>query len=145
MSRLRWLLLLLLLPATVAPAELHPEFFIRPCAGYQIRLTGLASYYLLEGRVQANGRRHRGHRLTAAHRHYDFGDTLVVTRLDNGRSVVVVCTDRLGKNDPQDRIVDLSRRAAKELGMLREGVTPVSITAKKRDSDILRRLKGDGF
>ena len=132
MSRLRWLLFLL--PATVAPAELHPEFFVRPCATYGIRLTGLASYYLLEGRRQANGYRHRGHLFTAAHRSYDFGDTLVVTRVDNGRSVTVVCTDRFGKNDPKDRIVDLSRAAAKKLGMLREGVTPVTVTRRRNYS-----------
>lgn len=127
-AKARWLLLLL--PATVGPAELHPEFFIRPCATYDIRLTGLASYYLLEGLMQANGERHRGRQFTAAHRFYDFGDTLVVTRVDNGKSVLVVVEDRFGKNDPKDRVVDLSRAAAKKLGILREGITPVTVTRK---------------
>ena len=64
-------------------------------------------------------------KLTAAHRTMPFGTRLRVTNVENGRSVVVRVNDR----GPwaNDRVLDLSRAAAKALGMIGDGVTKVEI------------------
>ena len=65
--------------------------------------------------------------MTAAHPDLPFGTEVVVTRPDTGREVTVVINDR----GPfvKGRIIDLSKRAARELGILNRGVAPVIITA----------------
>lgn len=67
----------------------------------------------------------RSNRLTAAHRTLPFGTRVRVTNKRNGRSVVVRINDR----GPfiRCRIIDVSRGAARRLGMIRAGVVPVSI------------------
>jgi rare lipoprotein A len=92
------------------------------------RQAGLATYYAssLAGRRTANGERYDPSLFTAAHRHLPFG-TMVEVRRSDGRTVVVRINDRgpYGAN----RIIDLSRRAAEELGIIREGKTMVEIRA----------------
>lgn len=64
--------------------------------------------------------------LTAAHRSLPFGSKVLVTCPSTGRSVVVRVNDR-GPFRRQ-RIIDLSRAAARELGILSRGVAPVVLT-----------------
>ncbi|MGQ7959285.1 septal ring lytic transglycosylase RlpA family protein [Pseudomonas sp. SP16.1] len=89
--------------------------------------TGKASYYgdRHHGRKTASGERFDQHALTAAHRSLPFGSRVKVTNLNNGRSVVVRINDR----GPfvRGRVIDLSRRAAQQLDMLRAGVVPVRL------------------
>jgi rare lipoprotein A len=82
------------------------------------RDTGYASYYAakFEGRKTANGERYRKKELTAAHRTLPFGTLLKVTNPQNGKWVVVRVNDR-GPHH-RKRIIDLSYRAAKHLGMV---------------------------
>jgi rare lipoprotein A len=84
-------------------------------------IVGSASYYAakFEGRLTANGERYRGSELTAAHRTLPFGTKVRVTNPRNGRSVVVRINDR-GPFHPR-RVLDVSRTAAVELGILRRG------------------------
>lgn len=88
---------------------------------------GKASYYhpSLEGRPTANGEPYRSTELTAAHRTLPFGTVVRVVNLTNGRSVVVRINDR----GPfvQRRVIDLSKSAARELQMVRQGVAPVKL------------------
>jgi len=88
---------------------------------------GEASYYAsaLQGRRTASGARFDNSAMTCAHRTLPFGTRLRVTHLRTGRSVVVRVNDR----GPfvRGRVVDLSRAAARELGMLREGHAPVRL------------------
>ncbi|HEV8240099.1 MAG TPA: septal ring lytic transglycosylase RlpA family protein [Thermoanaerobaculia bacterium] len=95
--------------------------------------TGEASYYApgFEGRSTASGELYRAAKYTAAHRSLPFGTLLRVTNVRNGRSVVVRVNDR-GPFHPR-RIVDLSRAAAAELGLVRRGRGQVRI-------DVLERL-----
>jgi len=88
---------------------------------------GKASYYArrFHGRKTASGVRYNMNAMTCAHRSLPFGTLLKVTNKKNGRKVVVVVNDR-GPWIP-DRVVDLSLAAAKELGMVRAGVVPVSV------------------
>ena len=88
---------------------------------------GMASYYAQEfhGRETASGRTYRSDGMTAAHRTLPFGTKVLVTNLENGKSVVVTVTDRGPYR--RERIVDLSKRAAKELGIVRQGVARVRL------------------
>lgn len=89
---------------------------------------GSASYYsdAFAGRRTASGGVYEPHGMTAAHRSLPFGTVLRVVRSDGGRSVYVRVTDR-GPYGPRGRIVDLSRAAAEELGMLKAGVVKVKL------------------
>ena len=95
--------------------------------GWTGRQAGLASWYgpELYGRHTASGTVHTGAALTAAHRSLPFGTRVRVTNLNNGRAVVVVVDDC----GPfvRGRVIDLSRAAARRLGMVRDGVVPVRI------------------
>lgn len=90
-------------------------------------LTGVASYYgaKFHGRKTANGETFDMYGLSAAHRLLPFGTRLKVTNLANGKSVVVKVNDRGPFVD--DRILDLSYGAAKELDMLGTGLASVQI------------------
>jgi rare lipoprotein A len=88
---------------------------------------GFASYYArsLEGMRTASGERHRADEMTAAHRTLPFGTRVRVTNLANDRHVIVVVNDR-GPH-VKGRIIDLSRRAARQLGFLERGLAKVRL------------------
>ncbi|MGH7884408.1 MAG: septal ring lytic transglycosylase RlpA family protein [Thermodesulfobacteriota bacterium] len=89
--------------------------------------SGFASWYgkKLHGEKTASGKDFDMHSFTAAHRTLPFGTIVNVTNLNNGRVVKVVITDRGPFS--KKRIIDLSRAAAVELGLLRKGVGKVKI------------------
>ena len=93
--------------------------------------TGEASYYASKFHLRrtASGERYDETALVAAHRTLPFGTRVRVTNLRNGRSVIVRVIDRGPFASPgkMPRIIDLSRRAAEELGFIREGVAPVRL------------------
>lgn len=91
-------------------------------------LKGKASYYSdsLAGRSTANGEPYDPKKLTAAHLELPFGTMVRVTRVDNGKQVVVRINDR-GPYGGRGRIIDLSRRAAERLDMIRAGVVDVEV------------------
>ncbi len=75
----------------------------------------------------ASSRPWAGNELIAAHRTLPLGSKVRVVNLANERSVVVEIRDR----GPylQGRIIDVSRRAAKELGLLETGIAKVRLEA----------------
>jgi rare lipoprotein A len=87
--------------------------------------TGRASWYQLAS-ATASGERMSEAEMTAAHRTLPLGSYARVENLANGRVVIVRINDRgpFAKN----RIIDLSKAAAKELGMIRAGVARVRVT-----------------
>lgn len=89
--------------------------------------TGKASYYALRftGRKTASGEKMHHDSLTCAHRTFPFGTMLKVTNPANGKSVIVRVTDR----GPyvKGRIIDLSARAAREIGIIAQGIAPVIV------------------
>jgi rare lipoprotein A len=89
-------------------------------------LQGEASYYSdgLAGHPTASGELYRPLGLTAAHRKLPLGTVLRVTSRDGARVVYVRVNDR-GPYGSKRRILDLSRAAAEQLGMLRAGVLEV--------------------
>ena len=94
----------------------------------QAQNKGKASYYgnKFHGRRTSDGSRYHKDSLTCAHRTLPFGTLLKVRNQKNGREVVVKVTDR-GPFGP-GRIVDLSMAAAREIGMVQQGVVPVEVT-----------------
>jgi rare lipoprotein A len=101
------------------------------CAKAQIGTTkteaGLASYYAdkFNGRRTASGEIFYQDSLTAAHKTLPFGSRIRVTNLVNGKSVVVRVNDRGMKGTK--RIVDLSKAAAKEIGIVAAGIAKVRV------------------
>ncbi|WP_434592351.1 septal ring lytic transglycosylase RlpA family protein [Pseudomonas sp. R4-83] len=91
--------------------------------------SGVASYYGARhhGKRTASGEAFNQHSLTAAHRQLPFGTRVKVTNLKNDESVVVRINDR-GPHT-RGRIIDLSREAADQIGMLRSGTARVRVQA----------------
>lgn len=91
--------------------------------------TGNASYYgnQHQGKRTASGERFDMNSLTAAHRNLPFGTRLLVTNLGNDKSVEVRVNDR-GPHT-RGRLIDLSRKAAQQLGMLGSGTAKVRVQA----------------
>jgi len=89
--------------------------------------SGEASWYgpNFHGRPTASGEIFDQHSMTAAHKTLPLGSKARVTNLENGNSVEVTINDR----GPfvAGRIIDLSRAAAAEIGIIESGVAPVKV------------------
>ncbi|WP_437682909.1 septal ring lytic transglycosylase RlpA family protein [Sorangium sp. So ce131] len=87
---------------------------------------GRATYYAdkFKGRSTASGERYDPRALTAAHRTLPFGALVDVVRRD-GRRVRVRINDR--GPFKRGRIIDLSRKAAERIGLIKDGVTDVTL------------------
>ncbi|AZD06350.1 Rare lipoprotein A [Pseudomonas chlororaphis] len=120
MKRLLGCLALLSLLAGCASQVIDPR-------GYD--KTGVASYYGAKhhGKRTASGEPFNQHGMTAAHRELPFGTRVKVTNLNNDKSVVVRINDR-GPHT-RGRLIDLSRAAAQQLGMIRSGTAKVRVQA----------------
>lgn len=98
----------------------------------KVTQSGKASYYAdkFQGRKTASGETFKQNRMTAAHQTLPFGTKVKVTNLDNGRTIKVRVNDR----GPfvSGRIIDLSKKAARKLGMVQSGVANVKIKYKKK-------------
>jgi rare lipoprotein A len=96
----------------------------------QVTEIGKGSYYhdKFTGRQTASGEIYRKNKLTAAHPSLPFGTRVKVTNLSNGRSVMVRINDRgpFGKG----RVIDLSKSAARKVGLLKAGVAKVKLEYK---------------
>ena len=88
---------------------------------------GMASYYGAkhQGKRTASGERFDQNALTAAHRRLPFDTRVQVTNLANGKSVVVRVNDR-GPHT-RGRLIDVSRAAAEQLGMIGSGTAKVRV------------------
>ncbi len=89
--------------------------------------TGTASWYggkRWQGHRTTSGEAYDEHALTAAHATLPLGTKVRVVSHNGARSVIVTINDRPGT---RSRIIDLSREAAKELGILDAGVAMVTL------------------
>jgi rare lipoprotein A len=88
---------------------------------------GVASWYgpNFHGKFTSNGERYDMYKLTAAHKTLPMNTILKVTNQRNGKSVVVRVNDR----GPfvNNRIIDLSKAAAKKINMIGTGTAPVRL------------------
>lgn len=125
---------LLFSPSLMVGALLGSASLLGACSGGKSAFTqsGQGSYYAdkFEGRKTASGTRYRANKLTAAHNTLPFGTVIRVTNQRTHRSVKVRVTDR-GPH-AKGRIVDLSRKAARRIGMVDSGVAPVQLKVVKK-------------
>ena len=119
------LLLALLVASACSKRKPAPPAPFTPPPGWTE--SGVASWYgdPYHGRKAANGETYDMEQLTAAHRTLPFGAILLVTNLTNGKEVRVRVTDRGPFVD--HRIIDLSRAAARVIGMIGPGTARVRI------------------
>jgi rare lipoprotein A len=89
----------------------------------------------LAGNCTSNGERYNPNSLTAASRTLPIGSTVKVTNVDNGNSVNVRINDR-GPH-VRGRSLDLSTRAARDIGLADQGVAKVKITSQQRSAGSL--------
>lgn len=96
---------------------------------------GYASYYAnyLDGRRTAYGEVYNKNKLTAAHRTYPLGTLVEVTRLDNGKSIIVRINDK-GPVDPT-RVIDVSYAAAEALDLVYDGIAMVETQVVDADGN----------
>lgn len=89
--------------------------------------TGKASFYAhrFQGRKMSSGVPYHRDSLTCAHRTLPFGTILEVINPKNNKKVIVKVTDRGPRY--RNRIIDLSYAAAKELGIVNQGIAQVEI------------------
>ncbi len=88
---------------------------------------GIASWYGpgFDGNYTANGEVYDMNEISAAHKTLPFGTVVRVVEFSTGKSIVVRINDR----GPfiEGRIIDLSKGAAKELGIIDKGITKVGL------------------
>ncbi|KPF53059.1 hypothetical protein IP85_19000 [Rhizobium sp. AAP116] len=101
-----------------AAATIAALFAFAPSSANAKSSCGGASWYALTSKT-ASGERMNPTRLTAAHKTLPFGTKLKVTNARSGKSVVVRINDR----GPfiRGRVLDLSKAAAQNIGMIRSG------------------------
>jgi rare lipoprotein A len=101
---------------TILLGAVAASFFT--AAGAEAAECGRASWYALHSRT-ANGERMNPSAMTAAHKTLPFGTKIRVVNKSNGKSVVVRINDR----GPfiRGRVVDLSKAAARSIGMIKTG------------------------
>ncbi|NBV07127.1 MAG: septal ring lytic transglycosylase RlpA family protein [Proteobacteria bacterium] len=104
--------------------------------------TGTASWYGADfhGKATANGEIYDSFTMTAAHRTLPMPSMVRVTNLRNNKSAIVRVNDR--GPFARNRIIDLSEKAAEELGFKDKGTTDVHIQLLRNETDqLLEKLK----
>ena len=111
-----------ILPKALTGAALFIAVLATPATAQAGKACGHASWYALTS-MTASGERMDPAKLTAAHPKLRFGTRVEVFNPKNGKSVVVRINDR----GPfiKGRIIDVSKAAAHQLGMVRSGVAKV--------------------
>ncbi len=94
---------------------------------------GEASWYGpgFQGKETANGDTFDQTKMTAAHPSLPMGTKAKVTNLENDKEVEVRINDR--GPYAKDRVIDVSRAAAKKLDMQEDGTAQVKIETKRTD------------
>jgi rare lipoprotein A (peptidoglycan hydrolase) len=118
------------LPPPVVAPQVKEE--VPNAEGGKVEQVGKASWYgaAQDGKETASGETFDQKKLTAAHRTLPLGTKAVVTNLKNGKSVEVTINDR--GPYAKGRKIDLSRAAARQIGMSKEGVAKVKIETRRR-------------
>lgn len=106
---------------------------VTPAPATNIR--GFASYYAdrFEGNSTSTGEIYSGQAFTAASKTYPYNTTLEVTNVTSGQKVTVRVND-CGPHDP-NRLLDLSRAAADQIGLRRAGTAAVDVRIVQLGTD----------
>lgn len=118
-----------------------------PAVDYQYDEIGFASWYGpgFHGKTTANGEIFDQNKISAAHRTLPLPSIVKVTNLENGK---VLSKVRINDRGPfvKNRILDLSKKAAKELGFLKRGVAKVRVEILEQESrELALFLDNDDF
>jgi rare lipoprotein A len=92
---------------------------------------GIANFYSdkFQGKKTASGAVYDKNKLTASHKTLPYGTKVRVTNLENGKSVVVTVNDRMKPGNPV--VIDVTRRAAQDLGFTKAGKAKVKVEVEK--------------
>ncbi len=92
---------------------------------------GIANFYSdkFQGRKVASGEVYDKNKLTASHKTLPYGTKVRVTNLDNSKSVVVTINDRMKKSNKA--VIDVTRKAAEDLGFVKAGKARVKLEVEK--------------
>ena len=92
---------------------------------------GVAMFYSdkFQGKKTASGEVYDKNGLTASHKKLPYGTKVKVTNVETGKSVVVTVNDRMATRNPA--VIDVTRRAAEELGFAKAGKTKVKLEVEK--------------
>ena len=115
-----------------------------PMEEFQHTETGVASWYGpgFHGKYTANGEVYDQSERTAAHRTLQMPSVLRVTNLENGQSTIVRVNDR--GPFARARILDVSRAAAEELGMVGNGTARVRVEQLEMESQAMKQIALNG-
>src|SRR5262245_58166691 len=93
---------------------------------------GTANFYSdkFQGKKTASGEPYDKNALTASHKKLPYGTKVQVTNLDNGKSVVVTINDRMKPGNPA--VIDVTRRAAQDLGFTKTGKEKVKLEVERK-------------
>jgi len=115
-----------------------------PAVDYDYEEIGLASWYGpgFHGKTTANGEIFDQNKISAAHKTLPLPSIVKVTNLENG---MILPRVRINDRGPfvKNRIIDLSKKAAKELGFLRNGVAKVKVEILEDESRELAKGSDD--
>ena len=93
---------------------------------------GVANFYSdkFQGKKTASGAVYDKNRLTASHKTLPYGTKVRVTNLESGKSVVVTVNDRMKPGNAA--VIDVTRRAAQELGFAKAGKAKVKLEVESK-------------
>jgi rare lipoprotein A len=93
---------------------------------------GVANFYSdkFQGKKTASGAVYDKNKLTASHKTLPYRTKVRVTNLDNGKSVVVTVNDRMKPGNPA--VIDVTRRAAQDLGFTKTGKAKVKLEIESK-------------
>ena len=135
------LVLLLVTVSYLAACSLPASRIPPPVTAPRVSQTGIASWSGpgFHGKTPASGVIYNQDDLTAAHQTLPLGTRVLVTNLENGRSIEVLINDR--GPFAKGRIIDLSYAAGKILGMIGPGTIPVRIEVVGSGADKISLIK----
>jgi len=116
------------------PYKINGKWYY-PAVNYEYDEVGYASWYGpgFHGKKTANGEIFNQNKISAAHRTLPLPSIVKVTNLENGKILSFV---RVNDRGPfaRNRIIDLSKEAAKELGFVNNGVAKVRVEILEDES-----------
>jgi rare lipoprotein A len=116
------------------PYKINGKWYY-PAVDYQYDEVGIASWYGpgFHGKSTANGEVFDQNKITAAHRTLPMPSIVKVTNLENG---MVLDKVRINDRGPfaRNRIIDLSKKAAEELGFIKNGIAKVRVEILEDES-----------
>lgn len=115
------------------PYKINGQWFY-PEVNYEYDEIGIASWYgpNFHGKKTANGETFNQYKVSAAHKTLPLPSIVMVTNLENNRSLVIRINDR----GPfvKGRIIDLSKKAAEKLRILKKGTAKVRVKVLEEES-----------